>query len=189
MLPHIQNSVAGVNRMDPVSIDLFEVYFSIPQALQAEFGQDVAILTQQVQSIKGLGTLRKGPEADVQKFMGTSRSFLKDKIETHHDVEIELALNLRDGIDNFIYKLFVAWQKLGYDLSTGSTTLKTGYTADFLKISIGNRAGEVYREIIYKDVMLNGDITGAQDELNYETQDAQKMTVKMRSDWALETNA
>ena len=74
MLPHIKNSQAGNNRQDPNYKNMFEMYFTIPEALMARFGSDVAVLTEQVQKVTGLGTLDKGPEKVTQKFMGTTRT-------------------------------------------------------------------------------------------------------------------
>ena len=189
MLPHISNSQAGVNRMDPVYSNIFEVTFTIPERLQADFGADVAVITEQIKKVSGLGTLDKGVDAGEQQFMGSKRSYLKSMPDTTvHDIEFTMELNLRDGTDNFIYKLFKAWNRLSYDLTTGERVLKKDYCADWVKISIANRAGDVYREIIYKDVMLKEGLD-YQNELDYENADAlTDFTVKLRSDWAVETN-
>lgn len=190
MLPHIRNSVAGVNRQDPVHRALFEVYFTVPNALKEQFGADEATLTQQVLSISGLGSLDKGPGVGEQKFMGTSRSYLEPKLDsTAHDLTVKLTLNLRNRTDNWVYKLFKAWNKLSYDLSTGETVIKPDYLADWLKVSIGNRAGEIYREILYKDVMLFEGLGGDLDELNYEEKGHVDIEVKFRSDWAEDVDA
>lgn len=184
MLPHIKNSQAGVNRQDPVYQNLFEVYFTIPQALQEQFGGDVAVLTEQVQSIGGLVTLDKGPDTVEQKFMGTTRTYLQSKYDTtSHDLSVKLALNLRNGTDNYIYNLFRAWNNLCYNKYTGETTLKVGYCADWLKVVIANRGGDIFREIVFKDVIMYGGITGI-EELNYETTDLVTIEVKFKSDWA-----
>ena len=189
MLPHISNSQAGVNRMDPVYSNVFEVTFTIPEALQADFGADVAIITEQIKSINGLATLDKGPDVTKQTFMGSTRTSLQSKVDdTSHTLEITMELNLREGTDNFIYKLFKAWNRLSYDMTTGEQVLKKDYCADWIKVSIGNRAGDVYREIIYKDVMLTGGLE-YQNELNYETKEhLSDFKVKFVSDWAQETN-
>lgn len=184
MLPHIKNSQAGVNRQDPVYVNLFEVYFTIPAALQSQYGNDVAVLTEQVQSIGGLDSLGKGPEAIEQKFMGTTRTYLSAKLDkTSHELTLKLALNLRNGTDNYVYKLLKAWNDLCYNKSTGETTLKVDYVADWLKVVIANRGGDIYRQIIYKDVIMVGGITGM-DELNYDTPDAVTIEFKLVSDWA-----
>ena len=98
-LPHIQNSQAGVNHYDYVALNLFEVYFTIPEALRAEFGKDEALLTEHVLKISGLDALDKAPEVVEQKFMGTTRSFVKTSIDnTSADLEVELTLYLQVSV-------------------------------------------------------------------------------------------
>ena len=187
-LPHIQNSQAGRNHYDPVYTSLFEVYFTLPDALREKFGQDEAIITEHVLKISGLDGLDKSAEKVTQKFMGTTRTFLAPKIgDTSFELDIDLTLNLRNATDNYIYKLFKEWNNLGYDLSTGETRLKKDYIANWLKVSIANRQGDIYREVVFKDVILTG-IT-APGEYNYETPDAAQLNVKFSSDWATELNA
>lgn len=182
-LPHITNSQAGVNKYDPVHNNIFEVYFSIPEAIRAEFGKDEALLTEHVLKISGLDTLTKAPGIGQQQFMGTSRSYIQPRLDgTHAEIQIDLSLNLRNANDNYIYKLFKAWAKLGYDISTGERQLKKDYCADWIKVSIANRVGDIYQEVVFKDVMMDGGPTGL-DELNYESSDAQTLTVKFVSDW------
>ena len=182
-LPHITNSQAGVNKFDPVHKNIFEVYFSLPEPLRAEFGKDEALLTEHVLKISGLDALTKAPGVSQQQFMGTSRSYINPRVDgTHAEISVTLSLNLREKTDNYIYKLFKAWAKLGYDISTGARHLKKDYCADFLKISIANREGDVYQEVVFKDVMMNEGPTGL-DELDYESNDAQQLDVKFISDW------
>jgi hypothetical protein len=188
-LPHITNSQAGVNNYDAVFGSVFEVYFTLPAALKEVFGADEALLTEHVQSIGGLGTLDKGPSAVEQKFMGTTRTFLAPKLDgTSHELTIKLSLNLRNKVDNYIYKIFKAWNKLGYDIETGSTVIKPDYICDWLKVSIGNRAGDIYREILYHNLMLVDGLT-AFDSLDYTANEPIEIEVKFKSDWATETNA
>ena len=187
-LPHITNSQAGVNKYDPVHSNIFEVYFSIPQAIRDQFGKDEALLTEHVLTINGLDKLAEAPGVSQQKFMGTSRSYINPRLDaTHAEIEVTLSLNLREATDNYIYKLFKAWAKLGYDITTGARHLKKDYCADFLKVSIANQSGDIYREVVFKDVMMNGGPTGLND-LNYETSDAATLTVKFVSDWWKDTD-
>lgn len=188
-LPHLKNSQAGVNRYDPVNKSIFEVYFTIPAPLQNEFGKDVLVLTEHVQNISGLEALYRAPETDKQKFMGTDRSFIKPTVgDTRAELEIEFSLNLRNGTDNYIAKLLRAWAALGWDLNTGKRVLKKDYCADWLKVSIANRAGDIFQEIVFKDVMMNGavDIDGG---LDYTADDAVVAKAKFVSDWWEETVA
>lgn len=188
-LPHLQNSTAGRNKFDPVHVNIFEVRFTVPEALRAEFGKDELLLTEHVTKISGLNALNRAPATGTQKFMGTDRTYIMPKLEsTRAELEVTFTLNLRDDVDNYIYKLFRAWAGLGYDINTGARALKREYCADWMNIAIANRRGDIFHEIIFKDVMMNGDMTGI-DELNYETGEAAEISVKFVSDWWQETKA
>lgn len=189
-LPHITNSTAGRELYDPYHNCLFEVYFTLPAAIQAQFGQDEALLTEHVQTVGGLDALDKGPETVQQKFQGTTRTFLAPKMDSTSadDISVVLSLNLRNSVDNYIYKLFKAWKNLNYDLETGTIVVKKDYVADWLRICIANRAGDVIREIVFKDVMLKGSIEGMSD-LDYSNNEAGQITVHFSSDWWKETIA
>lgn len=188
-LPHIQNSTAGRNKFEPVNPNLFEVRFTLPEPLRAEFGKDELLLTEHVLSIGGLQTLNKAPEIQSQKFMGTTRSYIAPGLDdTSHELSIVFSINLRNAVDNYIYKLFRAWAALGYNTADGSKRLKTDYCADWLVVKHGNRVGDVFHEVIYKDVMIAGGLEYI-DELSYESTDPAQLTVKFKSDWATETQA
>ena len=60
-LPHITNSQAGRNLWDPVFTNIFEVTFTVPEALRAQFGKDEQILTEHVTKISGLTALNNAP--------------------------------------------------------------------------------------------------------------------------------
>ena len=182
-LPHLRNSQAGVNKYDPVNKSIFEVYFTLPEPLQNEFGADTAVLTEHVMNVSGIDALYRAPETDTQKFMGTERSYIKPTIgSTRAEIEIDFTLNLRNGTDNYIAKLFRAWAALGYDIATGKRSLKRDYCADWLKISIANRAGDIFQEIVFKDVMIGGPLT-IDGGLDYTADDALTCKVKFISDW------
>jgi hypothetical protein len=182
-LPHLKNSQAGLNRYDPVHKSIFEVYFTLPAALRDEFGKDEILLTEHVLTVGGLDALYRAPEVESQKFMGTDRSYIKPTIgDTKANLEIEFSLNLRNGTDNYIAKLLRAWAALGYDIRNGKRVIKNDYCAEWLRISIANRAGDIYQEIIFKDVMMNGalEIDGG---LDYTSDDVLQCKAKFVSDW------
>jgi len=189
-LPHIQNSEAGRNLYDPYHNCLFEVYFTLPEAIRAQFGQDEALITEHVQTVGGLDALDKGPGTGTQKYQGTTRTYVNPKMDSTSadDISVVLSLNLRNGVDNYIYKLFKAWKNLNYDLETGTIVLKKDYVAQWMRICIANRAGDIIREIIFKDVMLKDNIDGI-GELDYSNNEAVNITVHFASDWWKETNA
>lgn len=186
-LPHIKNSQAGVNRMDPVNKSIFEVYFTLPDAIRDEYAKDEVVLTEHVLSVSGLEALYRAPEVDSQKFMGTDRSFIKPTIgETKANIEVKLSLNLRNATDNYILNVFRAWASLGYNIATGKRHLKKDYCADWLKVSIANREGDIFQEVVFKDVMIAGNLDYNND-YDYTADDALELTVKFVSDWWKET--
>lgn len=188
-LPHIQNSEAGRNKYDPAHKSIFELYFAIPERLRQKFAQDEALITEHVLSVSGLDGLYKGPEADAQKFMGTSRSYIKPTVgDTFAEITVKFSLNLRNGTDNYIYRLFRAWKNLNYNLATGERVLKPDYCADWLHLKVANRVGDVYHDVLMKDVMLVGSVVPTAD-YDYAADDALELEVKFRTDWWDEKNA
>ena len=188
-LPHITNSQAGINKYDPVFKTIFEVYFSLPAAIRDQFGKDEALITEHVMTVGGLAALNRAPGTGTQKFMGTDRTFINPKLDnTRAEIEVKFSLNLRNATDNYIYKLFRAWAALGYDLSTGKRSLKKDYCADHMVVSIANRAGDIFQEIKFKDVMLNGSLSGGISDLDYTADDMVTLTVKFRADYWEEVN-
>lgn len=187
-LPHITNSTAGRNKFDPVHNSIFEVKFTVPEALRAEFGKDEMLITEHVLSVTGLEALNKNPDTGEQKFMGTTRSFINPTMDsTSAEITIKFTLNLRDDVDNYIYKLFKAWGALGYDKNTGTRALKREYCADWFGISVANRRGDIYHEVIFKDIMISGAFTGYGDGFDYTNNEAAELDVKFKSDWWQET--
>lgn len=185
MLPHIKNSTAGRNKYEVLYKNIYEVYFTLPESIRQMYGQDEALISEHVLSVGGLDALDKAPEAGTtQKFMGTTRTYLNSGVDdTSAEITIKLSLNLRNAIDNYIYKIFRAWSKLGYDIATGEKSLKTDYTADFLRISVGNRAGDIYRRVTFKDVMLSK-INGGMSDLDYTSaSEPMEMEITLKSDW------
>jgi len=188
-LPHLSNSTAGRNKFDPVHTNIFEVRFTVPAGLRDEFGKDELLISEHVTKITGLNGLNRAPNTDVQKFMGTDRSYMLPKLDnTRIEFEVTFTMNLRDDVDNYVYKFFRAWAALGYDINTGARALKRDYCADWVNIAIANRAGDIYHEIILKDVMMNGEMNGI-DELSYDAGEAAELTVKFVSDWWQEKKA
>ena len=57
-----------------------------------------------------------------------------------------------------------------------------------LKVVITNRAGDIFKEVIYKDVTLIDGLSGL-DELNYDSNDHVDLEFKLKSDWADDTDA
>lgn len=181
-LPHIKNTQAGNNYWDPMHSAIFEVYFTLPVAIQDKFKDDEAILTEQVVSVSGLDALQKTVQAGSQKFFGVDVSFLNPTLDsTFAEITVTFNLNLRNATDAYVLKVIKAWEKLGYDLADGTRTLMADYVADNLRISEANRDGTVWRSYIFHKVMITN-VTGI-DELNYTNNDARQLQVQFRADW------
>ena len=181
-LPHIKNTQAGNNYYDPMHSAVFEVYFTLPVAIQDQYKDDEAILTEQVVSVSGLDALQKTVQAGQQKFFGVDVSYLNPTLDnTYAELTVVMNLNIRNATDAYVLKVFKAWEKLGYDLSDGTRTLMADYVADNLRISEANRDGTVWRSYIFHKVLLTG-VEGLND-LNYTNNEARQLTVRFRADW------
>lgn len=180
-LPHVRNIKSGINRWDPNHSAVFEVYFTLPAAIQGQFAEDEAILTEQVTDVSGLDQLQKNTPVGKQRFMNVDVSHSAPVIdETRATITIVFNLNLRNVTDNFVLKVLMAWKNLNYNLADGTRTLKNQYVADNLRIAEANRDGTIWRSYVFHDVIL-GDITGI-DTLNYDDNEPRKITAVFVSD-------
>jgi len=180
--PHIKNVKSGINKYDPVHKSIFEVYFELPSALSGLFKEDEAILTEQVTTVNGLDALQKTTPAGEQKFYGVTVSYLNPVLDTTAaDITITFNLNLRNTVDNFVFKVFKAWENLSYDLSDGTRSIKAGYISDNLRIAEANRDGSIWRCYIFHHIMLTG-VTGL-DDLDYNANDARTLQCTFRADY------
>lgn len=181
-LPHLTNIQSGINKWDPSHGSVYEVYFTLPDAIRAEFSEDEIILTEQVTDVSGLDQLIKTTPVNSQKFMGVDVSHHGPVMDnTYADITINLNLNLRNKIDNFVLKVFRAWENLNYNLADGTRTLLADYSADAMRIAVANRAGDVVRSIVFNRVLLTG--MSNIDTLDYSSNDPQKLQVTLRCDY------
>ena len=184
-LTHIKNVQAGINKWDPVHKSLFEVYFTLPDALKnggSFSAEDEMLLQEQVVTVAGLDALHKTTTAGEQKFYGVTVSFLNPMLDTTAaDLTITFNLNLRDVTDNYVLRMFIAWEKLSYDLMDGTRSIKQDYISDNMRIAQANRNGQVWRSFIFHHIMLTG-VTGM-DDLDYGSNDAVTLQTTFRADY------
>lgn len=180
--PHVRGVQAGINKWDPMHKSIFEVVFTLPQALSSTFKNDEYILTEQVTKVDGLDVLNKVPEAGSQKFFGVDVSYSNPvHSNTYADINLTLNLNIRNATDAYVFKVFKAWGKLAYDLADGTRSLKVGYIADNLRIAEANRDGSVWRSYVFHDLILTK-CSGLND-LDYSSNDARQLEITFRSDY------
>ena len=181
-LPHLTNIQSGINKWDPSHSSVYEVYFTLPDAIRSEFSEDEVILTEQVTDVSGLDNLIKTTGVDSQKFMGVDVSFHKPTLEnTYAEITLNLNLNLRNKVDNFVLKVFRAWENLNYNIADGTRTLLADYSSDAMRIAVANRAGDVVRSIVFNRVLLSG--VSNIDSLDYTANEPQKLQVQFRCDY------
>ena len=181
-LPHILNVESGYNKYDPVHKSIYEVYFTLPAAIQSQFAAEELLLTEQVTTVSGLDVLQKTTPASNQSFYGVTVSYLNPVFDTTAaDLTINFNLNLRNVTDNFVLKVFRAWENISYNLADGTRSIKTGYISDNLRIAEANRNGDIWRSYIFHHVMLTG-VTNL-DDLDYMSNDARQLTCTFRCDY------
>lgn len=181
-LPHILSVESGRMKYDPVHKSIFEVYFTLPAAIQSQFKEEELLLTEQVTTVSGLDALQKTTPASNQSFYGVTVSYLNPVFDTTAaDITINFNLNLKNVTDNFVLKVFRAWENLSYNLADGTRSIKTGYITDNLRIAEANRNGDIWRSYIFHHVMLTG-VTNL-DDLDYMSNDARQLTCTFRADY------
>ena len=181
-LPHIKNVKAGIDKQDPVHGSLFEVYIELPSLIASMFKEDAVTLTQQVKTVSGINALQMTTGVGSQRFLGADASYLNPVLDqTFADIDIAFNLNLRDVTDNWVLKIFKAWENLSYDLTDGTRGIKADYISDHVRIAQANRNGMVWRSVVFHNIMLTG-LDGL-DSLDYTQSEALDLTAKFRADY------
>jgi len=181
-LPHTLNVESGRMKYDPNHKSIFEVYFTLPAAIQSQFKTEELLLTEQVTNVAGLDVLQKTTPASNQNFYGVTVSYLNPVLDTTAaDITITFNLNLRNVTDNFVLKVFRAWENISYNLADGTRSIKTGYITDNLRIAEANRNGDIWRSYIFHHVMLTG-VTNI-DDLDIMSNDARQLVCTFRCDY------
>ena len=76
------NVESGRMKYDPVHKSIFEVYFTLPPAIQQQFAAEELLLTEQVTTVSGLDVLQKTTPASNQSFYGVTVSYLNPVFDT-----------------------------------------------------------------------------------------------------------
>lgn len=175
-LPHYSNdqtSKKGKN-FEPVLMNMFEVTILPPSSVSGS-----ELLIQHVKGITGL-ELHKSPDAIVQKFKWSTRSFTGIPADSQLDVTVSFTLNLNDANQMYLYKTLRDWYRSQYNPETGELGLKKDYVGQIVIVQF-NRAGDIYRKITLSDCFINGGVNPGTD-LNYDTAEPQEMEVQWRCD-------
>lgn len=185
--PHITNTKVGLERWDPMHSSMFAVIFTVPFVLKGEYDtEEMRILSQQIYSVEGLDGINKTVGLYTVKYLGTDVAYFDPKIQnTTIDFNITFNLNIRDGNDAFVYKLFKEWFSLMYDITTGVRAIKDMCCAENMTILEANRDGTVWRQIIMHNVFVTA-ISGM-NSLDYTSSDPRQLIIGFHADYWEET--
>lgn len=180
--PHLNNTKAGNNLWDPMHNSIFEIQFEGLSAMGLCTEDERMVLTEQVTTVQGLDSLIKVIGVGEQKFMGVTNSYANPVYDTTAaDITVEFNLNLKNTTDAYVYNVFSKWNKILYDMQTGTRLLMSQYVCPSITINEANRDGSIWRTIILGKVILTG-MTGL-DGLDYAANEARKLTCTFRADY------
>mgnify|MGYP001145670903 CR=1 FL=1 len=154
-LPHYKNSKAAMNLYEPVYLNLFEVTIVPPKAVSS-WGE---LVIENIRSIKGL-EVDKVPDAAVEQiYKGAKRRFAASLPDsTTVDISITFEVNLNENNSMYVYKALKEWCDLIFDPLTGAMTLKKDYVGGPLTVSIYNRVGDIFRQMVFPNVWPKSNI-------------------------------
>ena len=168
-LPHFTSSKTYVEKYEPIYQNLFTLTLSPPPALGNADDQNILIALEGVKSISGL-TTQPGAGVVTQKYKFAERTFAGGApTKTHLTLTVVFQLNLRPGAttnDSYTYKFLRKWHDLVYDPLTGRMGIKQEYSAGNMTITIQDKRGIPFHQIICYNVWPSGALNGP--ELNYE---------------------
>jgi hypothetical protein len=166
-LPHYQNSLSSINKLEPVYLNQFEVTIVPPAAVPGG-----PILLQHVTKVSGLA-VNKLPGLITQKYKFARRNYAGSKPDnTYIDVNLSFTVNLNDQNSMYVFKTLRQWSDFIYNPLTGAMGLKRDYTGTII-ISMFNKSGDVYRRITCRDAFPTKPLTNM--SLSYTSLDIYKI--------------
>lgn len=184
-LPHIRNSVVGRQKWEPIWSGLFEIKIVLPPALSM-FEADFIELSDEITKADIDGALDAAPGTTPQKFLGVTRTFLNPNVDdTVLTISCACNMNLRNDVDNVMYKIFRTWNELGYNINTGERGMKVDYCAPVVTFIQKNKKGDPIRTIIAHDCILTEFNPGNFGKGGHEfgSNDIGSIEFKLIADW------
>jgi hypothetical protein len=185
-LPHYRNSSAGMNKYEPVYLNLFEITLQPPAGLP---NWNTPLLMEQVIKVTGLDVDKTPPAGVTQTYKGWTRSYANSKLDqTFVDIAVDFEVNLDDANSMYMYKGLKAWCTRVFDPLTGAMSLKKDYAGGPMVIESYNRQGDVFRRYTFDVVWPTTNINAI--EFDYASTD--KYTISgftFRADYWNDTTA
>lgn len=143
-LSHFRNSRAAQELYEPVYLNLFTIQIQLPEAIGSDV-ENTNLLLENVINIGGLKS-HKFPSAPVgQNYKWAARRFAGAKpSETTMDLTIDFEVNLDRTPSAYVLKTLRKWCDLVYDPLTGRTGIKRDYVAEWMLITMYDRAARPF---------------------------------------------
>lgn len=143
-LSHFRNSRASQELYEPVYLNLFTIQIQLPEAIGSDV-ENTNLLLENVINIGGLKS-HKFPSSPVaQNYKWAARRFAGAKpSETTMDLTIDFEVNLDRTPSAYALKTLRKWCDLVYDPLTGRTGIKRDYVAEWMLITMYDRAARPF---------------------------------------------
>lgn len=143
-LSHFRNSRAAQELYEPVYLNLFTIQIQLPEAIGSDL-ENTNLLLENVINIGGLKS-HKFPASPVgQNYKWAARRFAGAKpSETTMDLTIDFEVNLDRTPSAYVLKTLRKWCDLVYDPLTGRTGIKRDYVAEWMLITMYDRAARPF---------------------------------------------
>ena len=143
-LSHFRNSRAAQELFEPVYQNLFTVQIQLPEGVGST-PESTNLMLEGITNIGGLQSHSFPTTLASQKFKWAERRFAGAKPEkTTMDVAIDFEVNVDKTPSAYTVKTLRKWCDLVYDPLTGRTGLKADYVAEWVLITLYDRAARPF---------------------------------------------
>lgn len=170
-LPHYTNVKPAQNLEEPLYLNLFDVQFQLPPAING--GETLTTFAKTVNL-----PLHPALEEVVQRYKYSTRSYTSFPADTSAEFSITFNVNVNDANSAYVFKTLTELYKLSFNPATGEMTRKIDHVAT-ITVDIHNKLGEILRRVVLKDCELRGI-----DEmsLDWESADAFEVSTTWKTD-------
>lgn len=177
--PHVTNSVAGVNRYEPVVGSNFNCHFVLMGKLKERLG-DYTWLREYVKSVQGLFIEYAGNTIEGG-FKTVKFRYDSNEKQTFYDVEVGFFNFLDNESKMLVYNALVNWSRFKYNPLTGEKTLKKDYADAAIVCERYNRDGTVYWRRMAHNVFPMNDLPDM--VADYQSHDMVELNITFNADY------
>jgi len=143
-LSHFRNSRASQDLYEPVYLNLFTIQISLPTGVGST-AENTNLTLENVQKIGGLISHTFPTNQVSQYYKWAIRRYAGGKPEkTSMDIAIDFEVNIDRTPSAYVLKTLRKWCDLVYDPLTGRTGLKADYVANWMLITMYDRAARPF---------------------------------------------